>query len=221
MGKRIALVDDHQMFLDGAVSLLQLKSDGHCVSAFNDPEVFLLELADGAVFDLIVADLLMGKMNGLALVSAVRSRNLKMPILLLSGVEDALPGVNIERSGANGFISKKDGKDTFLQAVRTVLNGGTFFSPSNWAGSLEMSDGDTVNNLAGRRQIDCDKTPSLSDRQKEVLILVAGGNSNKEISRALEISENTVKSHLKQIFEEFGVSKRSACIRQAQLFGLI
>lgn len=75
--------------------------------------------------------------------------------------------------------------------------------------------------MRGLEENQKDELRQLSARQIEIMRLIANGYANKEIARSLTISENTVKTHLKQIFRELGVNKRTACVRKAQALGLI
>jgi DNA-binding NarL/FixJ family response regulator len=218
--KRVAIVDDHQLFLDGASNLFSSQEDGFQVATFSDPLSILSSLDQGADYDLIVADLLMGSMNGLAFVGALRSKKIAIPVLLLSGLEKPLSAVDLLAAGAHGYISKKADVLSFFKAVRTVMAGGTFFDD-------EETGAEDSQASRARGQASCSiengdrATPKLSGRQIEILRHIRQGSSNRDISELLSISENTVKSHIKQIFRELNVSKRTASIQKAQVYGFI
>lgn len=220
IGKRIAIVDDHQLFLDGARNLFASQSSETIVFTFNDPLRILAELKEGVDFDVIVADFLMGTMNGLAFVGALRSRNIATPVLLLSGFEDRLPAGDLLTAGANGFVSKKSDVKLFFSAVRTVMDGGAFFDGEALSAD-ELQAMRLSANTVSAEEPNPAKPPKLSGRQIEILHQIRLGLSNREISQHLSISENTVKSHLKQIFLELKVSKRTASVQKAQIYGLL
>ncbi|WP_339765524.1 response regulator transcription factor [uncultured Hoeflea sp.] len=218
--KRVAIIDDHQLFLDGASNLFNSQGDEFQVSTFTDPLTVLSLLDEGLDYEVIVVDLLMGSMNGLAFVGALRSRNIATPVLLLSGLDSPLPAPDLLAAGAHGYISKKADLASFFKAVRAVMDGGTFFDDEH-SGVEELQASRLRNCVSEKADSESRATPKLSDRQIEILRHIRQGWSNKDISESLSISENTVKSHIKQIFRELNVSKRTASIQKAQVYGLI
>jgi DNA-binding NarL/FixJ family response regulator len=215
----IAVVDDHKLFLKGFTLLVDSLSDRFVTTGFDAPVDFLVELESGTKFDLIVCDLIMNSMNGLAFIAALRNHSKRLPILVLSGINTAPPIAEIKRLGGNGFIHKSVENNILSEAIEALLIGKSFFfdgldesvieNPESFESERETSVGMTSN------------LPALGTRQIEVLRLMAEGATNKDISSILKISENTVKTHLKHIFQELGVNKRTACTRKAQLMGLI
>lgn len=185
------------------------------VTTFNTPDDLLSDLDTGNTYDLIVTDALMIDTNGLSLSDALNSRTLKIPVLFLSGTDDVLSLPEILKGGASGFISKRADKTRFFQAVETVMDGGVFTDLEDGAlvpVSPGLQDGAAENHAS---------LPKLSGRQLEILQHIRRGMSNKDVAVHLLISENTVKSHLKLMFRQLGVTKRTACIQRAQHFGLI
>ncbi len=188
----------------------------YSVHNFHVPIELLNALETGQKFDLIICDLIMDQMNGLAFVTAARSYTKKIPILMLSGINTSPPVAEMISLGANGFVHKSSGNETLGEAVQCLLSGKRYFGDfeadqNHPASTAEDDDGFLMS----------EPLPTLGKRQLEVLKMIAHGASNKEISNTLKISENTVKSHLKQIFIAFGVNKRTACVRKAQTLGLI
>ena len=178
--RRLALVDDHRMFSDGFSALLMQLREGYTVEVFDDPIAFLKAFGPDSNYDLIILDLVMRTMNGLALLAAIRERKSRCPVLMLSGIGAEPPVAEMKRLGARGFVHKSADTETMLAAV----------------------DG-------------------MGPRQLEILHLMGGGVTNKEIASTLNISENTVKSHMRAIFEALDVHTRTACMRKAQALGLI
>ena len=189
------------------------------VNGFDAPSELLQKIENGNVYDLVICDLIMNAMNGLAFIAALRSHSHKIPILMLSGINTAPPIEELKRLGANGFVHKSVDNQILLDAIKTVIAGGSFFADGLEACAINRIDVQTRNSLD--EVYDVKPLPKLGARQIEVLRLMANGATNKDISNALTISENTVKSHLKQIFLELGVNKRTACVRKAQTLGLI
>ena len=203
----IAIIDDHRIFLDGFELLIENMDIEANVSAYEDPQCFIEDLKKGTQFDLIVCDLVMKSMNGLSVSAAIRGHDASVPIIVLSGITAGDPTADLRRLGANGFVHKTRGYDVLIEAISTVMAGGLFFS----------NDG-----LEERQQkVTCHTIPQLWDRHMDVLHLLSGGATNKEISAALDISQNTVKTYLRQLFHELDVKTRTACVHKAQLLGLI
>lgn len=210
----IALLDDHRMFLDG----LTLLFSGHCerysVDAYDNAADLIKAMKTGAKYDLVVSDLIMKDMNGLAFISELRTHNKSLPVLMLSGINSPPPVKEIIKLGANGFVHKSADNETLLGAVDTVIAGKTYFPEDMLSGQTDFTQSEEFAH-------EPDHIPTLSPRQIEVLQLIADGASNKQISDTMFISENTVKSHLKTIFFEMRVNKRTACVRKARTLGLI
>lgn len=213
--RRIAIVDEQQLFLDGMQKLLLSFSLVFVVTAFNTPDDLLSDLDTGNTYDLIVTDSLMINTNGPSLSDALNSRTLSIPVLFLAGTDDQLSIAEIMKGGASGSISKKVDKARFFQAVETVMEGGVFTDLEDSV-LVPVSTGLQYGAVENHALL-----PKLSGRQLEILRHIRRGMSNKDVALHLSISENTVKSHLKLMFRELGVGKRMACVQKAQHYGLI
>ncbi len=213
---KIAVLDDHRMFLEGVSMLVSSLDESYAVSNFHVPVELLQALEGGLHFDLIICDLIMDQMNGLAFVTAARSHTRKIPILMLSGINSSPPIAEMISLGADGFVHKSSGNETLGEAVTSLLSGKRYFG--------DFEDHKPAPNGADEEHdefLTTEPLPTLGKRQVEVLKMIAHGASNKEVAARLDISENTVKTHLKQIFIALGVNKRTACIRKAQTLGII
>jgi len=213
----IAILDDHIIFLDAITLLIESLDARYKVSRFSSPIEILKDVEKGRKFDLILCDLIMNTMNGLAFLGALRSHTKSTPVIILSGINTAPPVRDIKRIGGNGFVHKSVPKDDLERAIKTVLSGNNFFEDG--LGNYVVEKPSEIR-LAEDSLVD-DKLPRLVSRQAEVLRLIANGYANKDIARNLSISENTVKTHLKQIFRELAVNNRTACVRKAQTLGII
>ena len=212
----IALVDDHRLFLMG-FSLLLERIDPPCiVEPYDTPVELLRALEDGASYHLVICDLAMRRMNGLAFLSALRARR-ALPVLMISGITTSPPLAEMRQLGARGFVHKSADDDDLVAAIEAVLAGGEYFPESAGNGAASPNNyGDVREPLSAPGEV-----PALTERQLEILHLISNGASNKEIARALSISENTVKTHLRQLFEVLNVTKRTACVRAAQSLGIL
>jgi len=214
----IAILDDHIIFLDAITLLIESLDARYKVSRFSSPIEILKDVEKGRKFDLILCDLIMNTMNGLAFLGALRSHTKSIPVIILSGINTAPPVRDIKRIGGNGFVHKSAQNDDLTKAIKTVLSGNNFFEDGLGNYIVEKP---SEARLAEDSLMDYETLPRLGARQAEVLRLIANGYANKDIARNLSISENTVKTHLKQIFKELAVNNRTACVRKAQALGII
>lgn len=202
----IAIVDDHRMFADGFAALSRAGGAPYAVAVYESPDAFLADMDGGLVPDLVILDLVMKQMNGLALLAALRRTDKAVPVLMLSGIAEDPPLAEMRALGANGYLNKSAGHDELLAAIGAVLDGETLFEGSDESEAA----------LAPDYQM-----PVLGARQCEVLALLGQGAGNRDIAAALGISENTVKSHLRALYEALGANTRTSAVRKAQRLGLI
>lgn len=217
----IAVLDDHKIFLEGISILVEDMSGEYRVTNYHSPVALLHALEGEGSFDLIICDLIMSQMNGLAFVAAARSRIKTIPILMLSGINSIPPIREMMRLGTSGFVHKSAENETLRRAVQTVLAGGQFFEEVAHLDVAENISTSPESTIKSGDDGEITALPILGKRQVEVLQMIAQGASNKEISRRLDISPNTVKTHIKHIFTEMGVNKRTACVRRAQTLGML
>lgn len=190
----LLLVDDHQIFLDGlSLALAPLCADLqiHTAESASAAEACLQH----TTFDLILLDLRLPDLPGLELLQRWQQQGRMTPVAILSASDSSLDVQAALAAGALGFISKSANSDALRQAVTRVLLGETLPVP-------QTSD-----------------KPQLTPRQLEILQLLAEGLPNKSISRQLGVSEDTVKTHLKTLFQELTVHTRTACVSAARQRG--
>lgn len=190
----LLLVDDHQIFLDGlslALAPLCAKLTIRTAESAAAAETCLQHTN----FDLILLDLRLPDLPGLELLQRWQHQGRMTPVAILSASDSSLDAQAALAAGALGFISKSANSDELRQAVTRVLLGETLPVP-------QTSD-----------------KPQLTPRQLEILQLLAEGLPNKSISRQLGVSEDTVKTHLKTLFQELTVHTRTACVSAARQRG--
>jgi len=205
---RILLADDHEMVrLAMRHALSALAADIEWLEAANAADVERLADRDP---DLALLDLHMPGSDGVPWIGRLRDRCPTLPIIVVSAEESPSLVRELINSGVAGFIPKSDTAAVILQAVRLVLSGGTY-APLRLLGGGDTSANDTV---SAERQ----EAPShgLTQRQLEVLALLARGMPNKLIARELGLSEGTVKVHLLAIFRALDVSNRTEAVVAAQ-----
>ena len=144
--RRIALVDDHRMFAEGFSALLSTLRADYSVEVYSDPVEFLKGFGQAAGYDLIILDLVMRSMNGLALLAAIREQKSRTPVLMLSGIGAEPPLAEMKKLGARGFVHKSADTGELIAAVDSILAGGTCFDgPQGQA----LTAPDTTDGLSG------------------------------------------------------------------------
>jgi len=215
----IALVDDHQMFLDGLDAVITSLNSHYVCTSFSSPREAIRAIENGATYNLIISDLVMEEMNGVALILALQARKCSTPVLVVSGIDTLPPIEKVLRIGALGFVPKSAPKETLGEAIASSLRGDVFLPKELW--SVIEKNPSSPNTAIKNQEDTAEDNPLLAPRQIEVLSLIAEGYSNNRISDVLNISENTVKTHIKQIFRQLNVTRRTACVKKAQTLGLL
>jgi DNA-binding NarL/FixJ family response regulator len=192
---RVLLVDDHRLVRAGLTSLLNTAPDVEVVGEAADGAA-ALEQAEGADIDLVLMDLSMPVMDGVTATRKLRERHPDIRIVVLTSFVDQDRVRDAIAAGATGYVLKDCSPDELLSAVRSGAAGHAPLDP-RVAGALLPSSG-------------ARDAPALSDRELQVLRLTAKGMANKQIGRALGISERTVKVHLGNVFRRIGVSDRTS-----------
>ena len=197
---RILVADDHAIFRDGLRKLLEGADDVQIVGeASNGVECtkMLAKLKP----DILLLDLRMPEKDGLGVLEEVNFDSLPTRVIVLTAAEDDRDVVRAMRLGARGVVLKQSASDLLLKSIRKVSDGEIWLDNRMTA---EVIDAFKKSAEAGQRR----EKPLLSDREKEIVQLVAQGFRNREIGEKLFISEQTVKNHLHNIFDKLGVSDR-------------
>lgn len=201
------LADDHALFRDGfALLLKQLEPQATVLEAASLYEV-VYQAERHADTDLVLLDLSMPGMEGIDSVRDLLNRFPDIPVVILSAT-DSRPLVEaLLEIGVAGFIPKSSSSQVMFSALRLVLSGSVYIPPQLLGSAAEIA-GDGV-------------LSQLTDRQREVLRLLAGGKTNKQISRELELSEGTVKVHLYAVYRVLGVANRTEAALLARRLNLV
>lgn len=210
---RVLVVDDQHLVRQGICSLLALSPNVQVVgeASHGDEALTLLGQLD---VDVMLLDLRMPVRDGLATLQALRAQASTLPVLILTTFDDdELVLASIE-AGANGFLLKDVTLTSLIEAIEAVHRGERLHQPVslNARDRLEpLTEKARGNNL----------TEPLSDREREILRLLSGGYSNKEIARALDLAEGTVKNHVSAILGKLGVRDRTRAVLKAVELQLI
>lgn len=195
---RLFFVDNHPLILEGLRALLkstpgitvagQARQGAHCLSFLSAHPV-----------DIILTDVCLPDIDGLDLCAAIKVAHPQVQVLALSSCRDVKYITDMIAHGASGYVMKDADREELLQAIYTVYNGGTYFSP-------------VVSQLLGEGS---HKKHHLTRREKEVLYLIAEGNTNSEIAEKLYISADTVNSHRKNLLAKLEVKNTAMLIKYA------
>jgi two-component system response regulator NreC len=197
MSIRILLADDHKIVRQGLRALLEKQQDLEVVA---EAEIGrdAVRLAEEMAPDVVIMDITMPDLNGVEAAKQILDKSPDIKIVALSIHSDALFVTEMLKSGAAGYLLKDCAFEELVRAIRTVLDNKTYLSPSvsgvvvdDYIHRLTKSD------FAGREVI--------SDREREVLQLMAEGNSTKQIAQKLHISVKTVETHRRQIMNKLDI----------------
>ncbi len=211
---RVALVDDQTLMRNGLRRLLDLTPDIQVVAEAADGEEALAVLA-GSPPDVLLLDVRMPRLGGVALLRCLREEERLPPTILLTTFDDdgaLLEGI---RAGARGFLLKDVSFERLTEAIRRVAAGETLIRPAV-----------TERVLRGLEELhpefeSLDPPDALSRRETEVLRLMAGGYNNREIGDALGSGEGTIKNHVSNILSKLGVRDRTRAVLKALELGYI
>ena len=206
MSVKVMLADDHALMREGIKHLLEFDGSIEVIDEANNGKE-CLEKLEKIEPDILLLDINMPDMNGIEVLEELKKQNKNIKILMLtvhSEVEYLIKAIDI---GANGYILKDSGSLELKQAINVIMTDGSYIQPSLLP---------ALNSRLINRDIDKEKLESLTKREIEILIQVAGGMFNKEIANNLDISEKKKKNHISNIFKKIDVSDRT----QAAVFAI-
>lgn len=200
---RIALCDDQALVLRGLSSLL---SDIGIEVALEAPDAErLLAALPQRPVDLIVSDIRMPGLGGIGLIGALRERGDATPVILLTTFDDPDLMMRAVEAGAQGFLLKDASPEDLKAAIQRVAAGETLLQPVS-LGPVRAAWSEPAGTDTGAR---------LTDRERSILRLVAGGYSNKEIARSLHLSEGTVKNYMSDLLVKLDCRDRTHAVLKA------
>lgn len=205
---RIVIADDHLLFTDGLITILE-KKDSLTVVGTATNGLAVLTLLNDTPVDLLILDVSMPGLNGLQVAAEVKIRFPQTRILVVT-MNDANEIIRaLIKEGVHGIVLKNTGKDELLFAISEVAKGGGYFSQKitqQLASAYEKNTGDEW---------------QLTKREREVLQLIYEGLSTNEIAKKLFISVYTVETHRKNLFVKSGLNKSSQLVRRALELGYL
>ncbi|WP_435354005.1 response regulator [Emticicia sp. SJ17W-69] len=189
---KIFIVDDHQILIDGIESMLKGISEFEVVGKSLDGNLALDFLSDNQV-DVLLTDLYMPKMTGIELTQKVKKNFPEVKVLALSVSYDVSIVHDLIDAGISGFIIKTIGRDELIEAIHEIAKGNIYFS-------REVSN-EILRSLSNRNDAE-EENYHLTEREIEIVKLIAQEFSNGEIAKKLCISERTVETHRKNIYRK-------------------
>jgi DNA-binding NarL/FixJ family response regulator len=205
---RVAVVDDQELFRRGLTMLLGVEDDIEVVGEAGDG-IAATDLAASAAPDVILMDVRMPKRSGIEACVAIKEVAPTAQIIMLTVSDEEADLYEAVKNGASGYLLKDSSIDEVAQAIRVVADGQSLISPSM---AIKLLDEFKQMSRSDRQQV---PTPRLTDRELEVLKLVAQGLNNREIAKRLFISENTVKNHVRNILEKLQLHSRMEAVMYA------
>lgn len=198
------IIDDHPLYREGLISALRGRLGATTIVGAGSAEDGLHVLDNDPEIELVLIDLRLPGMDGFSALQLYGERFPAVARVVVSGDDDALLVQRAFAAGASGFIPKSLAVDAVAEAIRQVMQGELFVPP-----------------LPDEKPAAGSSAKSLTLRQIEVLHLLGEGYTNKEIARALDITERTAKAHIAAIFDALNAENRTQAVLAAQRAGLI
>jgi DNA-binding NarL/FixJ family response regulator len=209
---RVLIADDHPLFRHGLSVLLSASPDFEVAGEATTGEE-VIELSAKLQPDVILMDIQMPSVNGIEATRSILHTSPHIRILIITMFEDDASVFMSMRAGARGYVLKDAQKADMLQAIRAVGRGEAIFSPAIATRLIDF--------FAAPRPVAPPQVfPELTEREREILNLIAQGHSNTEIATRLVLSHNTVRNYVSNIFSKLQVADRAQAIIRAREAGL-
>jgi len=211
---RVFLVDDQTLVRQGVRSLLELSDSVQVIGEARDGDEAISEIPRVRP-DVVLLDLRMPGKSGLEVLEHLSRINELPPTIILTTFDEDQLVLNGLRAGARGFLLKDVSLDQLVNAIKVVVDGGSLVQPG-LTDRLLRGVSHLENKFAS-----LDEPDPLTERETEILRLMSGGYSNKEIARSLDVAEGTVKNHVSNILSKLGVRDRTRAVLKALELGLV
>ena len=210
---RVCVVEDQTLVRKGLVRLLSLASGIEVVGEAGDGEE-ARDVIRSTAPDVVLLDVRMPKANGLDLLEYLEKQQSSPACILLTTFDDDDAVLRGIRLGARGYLLKDVTLELLTEAIRRVSTGETLFNPALTVRLIRELNPNS-------QRADLNPEENLTDRESEILRLMTGGYSNREIAEALDISEGTVKNHVSNILSKLGVRDRTRAVLKAIQHGYV
>lgn len=207
---KILIADDHALFRDGlALRLEEIAPDAVIAQASSYAQVFKI-LKTEPDTDVLILDIEMPDLPWLESLRQIRQAAPKTKIIVISASEDSRTVRTVLATGVKGYIPKRSEIKVINNALKLIIEGGSYVPPN-------LLENASQNTISGRNI----GIKTLTNRQSQVLDLIAQGKSNKQIAYDMGVSESTVKLHINALLRSLHVSNRTQAVVTAQKIGLI
>ena len=206
----ILIADDHPLFRAAIARVIAEQPELELVAEASDGRAALEQIRELRP-DVAVIDVRMPKLDGSDVLTALRDEGLPTSVVFLSAFLDSKTVYDAVAAGANAYLSKEAETDEIVGAIRAAARGETILGPEVQTGLAEQI----------RFREESESRPRLSEREHEVLGLIAQGLSAPEIGERIHLSTATVKTHLQHLYEKLGVSERAAAVAEGMRRGLL
>jgi DNA-binding NarL/FixJ family response regulator len=203
---RVLIADDHPVVRQGLRTFLGVQDDIDVVGEAADGAEVVSQ-AEALAPDVILLDLKMPGVDGLTALEELRGRGVEARVLVLTSASERARVVPVVRAGAAGYLYQDVDPQALVQAIRAVHDGHVLFAPEAAHAMLSPDRGEKG-------------ATALTAREREVLVQIALGRSNREIARSLVVSEKTVKTHVSNILMKLGLQDRTQAALYAVRHGL-
>jgi DNA-binding NarL/FixJ family response regulator len=212
---KVMLVDDHEVVLEGLIRILEKQGGIQIVSVAGSAEE-ALEKLERFPPDVIVVDIQLPGMNGIELIKRIKKSHPEIEAITLTVFDDEQFARQAIKAGAIGYVIKDAAKDELVKAVRSAAKGETLISTS-----VARKLIDEMTEPAAKKKKKAEGFEGLSQREVDVIKLMAKGHNNRQIADLLYISEHTVKVHIRNIFRKIDVTDRTNAVLWAIDRGLV
>jgi two-component system nitrate/nitrite response regulator NarL len=206
----VLIADDHPLFREAIARVIAERPDLELVAEASDGRAALEKIRE-LTPDVAVIDVRMPQLDGSDVLVALRDEGLRTNVVFLSAFLDPKTVYDAVAAGANAYLSKEAETDEIVTAILAAARGETILGPEVQTGLAEQI----------RIREESEARPRLSEREHEVLRLIAQGLSAPEIGERIHLSTATVKTHLQHLYEKLGVSERAAAVAEGMRRGLV
>jgi DNA-binding NarL/FixJ family response regulator len=213
---QVLIADDHRLFREGVKALLATTGDITIVGEAEDGAV-AVEQCQTRQPDIVLMDINMPTLNGIQATQQILASHPDTGIIMLTMLEDDASVFAAMRSGARGYVLKGASPDEMLSVIRAVAEGQALFGPAIATRLMNYFQELGHTPIAAESE---SPFPELTERELEVLHLIAQGHNNQEIAQELVISPKTVRNHITSIFSKLQVADRAQAIVMARQAGL-
>jgi two-component system response regulator NreC len=217
---KILLADDHDLLCAGLAALINKESDMEVIGQARNGNEALKKVQE-AHPDLVIMDINMPEMGGIEAAHEINEKCPEVKVLALSVHEDKHHLRKVLREGAAGYLPKRAAVSELIQAIRTVASGGIYIHPSLAKGLVSLLTDATSSSGSSRSANGSGELKELSERERDVLRLLAWGYSNKEIAARLKVGIKSVDTYKTRFMEKLGLRNRVEIVRYAKSQGLM